>query len=254
MNISNKIIGSVCLLVGTSLAHAATVSISGWEQRHIDSATGIVGTNSGGLTSTVHSFDGTDSIFTFTFVGDLDGTGIANDTFTYDLRLEAYTGSTFDPATGDVTLGTVYDLTQDGAPTSTNQHFGPGFDIDADQSFAVSIENISYVRGEVASGVFAFVDQTFSFDGFTEASRFGVNAANTLYAGEAGAEVLNPAAADIGFTPTTDLVITSAAGSSRVRDLDFSFTVGEALAIPEPTSSLLLGLAGLAFTVRRKRA
>ena len=210
--------------------NAEILTISGWEMRRIasladpfagvnfaSSTTGNV--NAGTVVSYVGDETNGDHTFTFDITADLDNDAI-DDTFSFLLRVEAFTGSTFDEVTNEVTLGTEYDLFVDGAPTTANQHFGPGFDLDNGQSFRLSIESISYQRGGVD------LDESFSFTGFTNVGRFG-GAGGTAYYGLTDVEsithdVIGPA----NFSgPVTELVVTSNINNVRYRDLNFQFNI-----------------------------
>lgn len=192
--------------------------------------------------------DGNDWLYSWTKTGDLDGLGLADDTLSFDLRSSAFTGSSYSAETGDVTLGTAFDYSVGGTVTTpVDQHFGPDYDIDTDQSFQLSIENISFTQGE-ALGWGA------SFAGFTAMGIYSDPAGTeTFYIGTLGAETITPAASGLTFSSAQQvLTVTSVQNSKRIRDIDFAFTI----AIPESSSyALLAGLTGLAFVmVRRRRA
>ncbi|WP_162030973.1 MULTISPECIES: PEP-CTERM sorting domain-containing protein [unclassified Lentimonas] len=184
-----------------------------------------------------------------TRTGDLDG-GTVDDTLTFDLRLKGFTGSSY--TSPDVTLGTAYDLSADWDSVydaTTNpvptplQHFGPGGDIDNNQSFQLSIENIFFDQGE-GDGWAA------TFDGFSAISKYGTDN-TTYYFGTTAAEsIFMTGDGDAGFSGPVDvLTVTATANGNRFRDLDFAFTT----AIPEPgTYALLPGLTGLAFVMARR--
>lgn len=188
---------------------------------------------------------GNDVLYTFTRTGDLDDIGASDDTLTFDLRLKAWTGSSFDGT--DVTLGTVYDLSGDWdssvAANTPQQHFGPGGDIDNNQSYQLSMENISFVQGENLGWDAAF-------DGFSAISKYGTDN-TTYYFGTTEAEsVFMTGDGDTVFSGPLDiLTVTATANGNRFRDLDFGFTT----AIPEPaTLGLVVAFGGGILFVRRR--
>ena len=245
------------VLLQTS-ANGAVLSVSGWEARRIDSIAGTftgvqvassaTAGNANAGTSITYNADTVngDHTFLFSTTADLDG-GTADDTFSFVLRVEAYTGSTFDADTSSVTLGLAYDLTDDGLPTTNNQHFGPGWDLDNGQSFILSIESISYSRGESS------LDESSSFTGFTNVSKFGGNGA--FHVGTSGVEtIVTTANGGLDFAgPLTDLAVTSTFNNARFRDLSFEFNIEDSfVVIPEPGTSFLM-LSSLLLLSRRSR-
>ena len=183
---------------------------------------------------------GLNAVFSFTQTGDLDGEGISNDTLSFDLVSGRHqSDSTFDGT--DVTLGT--QLTA----IATGRNFGAGT-INTNQSVTFSIQNVVYTDGEG--------NETVVFTGFTNIGTIQVASTtdgdNDFYIGLLGATTIahdtsgtldltsNGAATDIAITTTTNL---------RFRDLDFAFET-----VPEPSSTALLVLGGLALLLRRRRA
>ena len=223
-------------MIGTT--QAASVIIGNWDSNNTSSHANF--------TISVAA-DGNDWVYSWTRTGNLDGLGNTADTLSFDLRSSAFTGSSFDTVSGDLTLGTSHDYTLGGTVTTPGQHFGPGGDVDNNQSFQLSIENIVYTSGDGGS-------ETAVFNGFSGISVYanpGGN--NTYYFGTTGAEVLVPAASPVSFTTTDVLTVTSAQAGERFRDTDFSFEV-EVVPIPEPSSAALLGIGLGAFVLRRRRA
>ncbi|WPJ96229.1 PEP-CTERM sorting domain-containing protein [Coraliomargarita algicola] len=193
--------------------------------------------------------DGNDWLYTWTKTGDLDGLGTSNDTLTFKLRSAAFTGSSYSSETGAVTLGTAFDYSVgDTVTTPTDQHFGPAYDLDNNQSFQLSIEEIVFTQGED-------LGWAATFDGFSAISRYIGQDDETFYFGTIGAEVVTTPAtesvADIPFSgPVQVLTVTATDNNNRFRDLDFSFTV----AVPEPGSyALLAGFTGMALVMLRRR-
>ncbi|MEI6891521.1 MAG: PEP-CTERM sorting domain-containing protein [Pontiella sp.] len=187
------------------------------------------------------AIDGNDIVYSWSRTGDLDGQGM-EDTLSFDLRLKAWTGSSY--AALDVTLGTAYNLGADYSGVgSPSQHFGPGGDLDNNQSFQLSLENINFTQGEE-------LGWTASFDGFSVISKYG--GASNFYVGTTGAEAfLSQGNGNLGFTGPLDVLTITSIGvnNSRFRSLGFSFTT----AIPEPTSlGLIAAFGGGIIFVRRR--
>ncbi|MDF7826806.1 hypothetical protein P4B35_22455 [Pontiellaceae bacterium B12227] len=226
---------SACLLMAGA-AQATVISVANWDGNNA-SDTGVV-YNQFTVTSAV---DGNDILYSWTRTGNLDG-GTINDTLSFDLRLEAWTGSSY--TSPDVTLGTAYNLGNDYTGTgSPQQHFGPGGDLDNNQSFQLSIENVSFTQGE-ALGWGA------TFDGFSAISKF-IAESEDVYFGADNAEVVNVATANQPFTGPLQVLTVSMIGSdnnNRFRDLDFSFTT----AIPEPAVLSFIAIFGGGLLVSRR--
>ncbi|WPJ96281.1 PEP-CTERM sorting domain-containing protein [Coraliomargarita algicola] len=219
-------------------SNANTVSVAGWEAVDLGQSG-----ETGQFTVSVVA-DGNDWLYTWTKTGDLDGLGNANDTLSFQLRSSAFEGSSF--SEGDVTLGTAFDYSEGGTYTTPEyQHFGPVDDIDANQSFQLSIENINYTSGDAG-------DETAVFSGFSSINVFAnPDGLQTFYFGTVGAQVLTPASSAVTFTTVDVLTVTSTAAAKRFRDVGFSFEVA---VIPEPgTYALLAGCFGLSAVVMRRR-
>ena len=87
-----------------------------------------------------------------------------------------------------------------------------------------------------------------SFDGFT-------GGAANIDPGEsfiANGETFTSAAFDLASSPSETLLVSGDVGNIFVAGLDFGVTV-EAVPIPEPSSTALLGLGALGFLARRRR-
>ena len=239
MNIikSNNLFSLFTCLLGASVAQAAVVSITGFDA----SSTAI---SSFTVTATANN----PTVYSFTRTGNLDG-GTVNDTLSFDLTYTLYTGSTFD-GTGAGTLGTSVAQANLG-----NAHFINNYTGDTDtnsvaagDSMTLSVSNLSYTSGE------GFTAPVLAFNGFNEISKFG-NGTADIYLGADGSDVRTISSANepLSLGGVTSLTMTaSAVSNQRWRDLDFSFTVPDA--VPEPSSTSLLGLAGLVLILRRRKA
>ena len=234
-------------LLGTGLAaHAAIVQYTTFDANGGGTGYKLDGVNLGGLGSSVSSAVGGPTIYSFTLINDLDGGGI-NDTLTFDLVYTLYTGSTI--SGGNVTLGPKVALS--GLTTHFGQNYVGEPDINtlqAGDSFSLSIQNINYTDGEGNPDIARFLgfEDMHKFGGGTEDLLLGTTGYTALSVGASGLPV------DFGGF-VEDLVlttsITSGSTAQRLRDLQFSFEV-----VPEPSSTALLGLGGLALMLRRKRS
>lgn len=182
--------------------------------------------------------------FTLTQTGNLDG-GTVNDTLSFDLIYETYTGSTF--SGGDVTLGTA------STPNVNNQNWHSSLFTTGD-TLSLEVANISYTDGEG--------DETLAFNGFTSIRPTSfTSASNSTPAGDIDYYVGLTGATTITDDPTfvADLIasngtspslfFTASNGPVRLRDLSFQFQTSAA---PEP-SSIALVFSGIGLLVIRRR-
>lgn len=193
---------------------------------------------------------GDPTVYSFSRTGNLDG-GTVNDTLSFDFVYTMFTGSSFNGT--NVTLGSSVALAD-----LTNTHYMNNYVGDSNtnqvatgDSFSASITNISYTSGE------GFNTPGVSFDGFNSLSKFGGGDAD-VYIGTTNATT---AAVGTGNGPVslggvTNLVLTASGNSNqRWRDLNFTFTVPDAIAVtvPEPSSATMF-LIGSLICLRRRRA
>ena len=227
-----------------NLSNAATISV-------VNLRPGDTGNGGFSVSNTTSSAPGIVRTISFTQTGDLDGGLGGNDTLSFDLVETYYTGSTF--SAGDVTLGGQANVAGNG------NNFGNN-----------NIGNLSTLTFEITNVVYTSAESTVDFSGFTEIRK--VNSAPaptngediTFYVGETGATTVlltvNNSNQDFDLTSnsdntlltlTTDYSSLASGGLIRLRELDFAF---ETSLIPEPSSTALLGLGGLALLLRRRRA
>ncbi len=229
------------LVTGNGAVQAAIVTFNTFDAN---------GTQSSGFTITP-SAPGDPTTYSFTRTANLDG-GTIDDTLSFDFVYTMYTGSSFDGT--NVTLGTSVALASLGNSHYMNNYVGDGNTnfVSAGDSFTASITNISYTSGE------GFNVPAVSFDGFNSLSKFG-NGAADIYVGTDSAvtKTVGSGNGPITLDGVTDLAITTALttgdSNQRWRDLNFSFTVPDATAVPEPSSFALLGIGLAGFAVRRRR-
>ena len=238
----NKLHTFLILALATGLfgssAQAGIININ-------DLAPNDLGNTISGFTVSGGALVGSTRTFTLTQTGDLDG-GALDDTLSFNLIYEAYTGSTF--SAGDVTLGAA------SAPNVNNVNWHNN-NFTTGNTLSLEVANISYTDGEG--------DETVAFDGFTSIRSISFGAGPTTpagnidyYVGLVGATTVT---GDPTFTPSLtsngtspSLFLTASNGPVRLRDLDFQFQT-VAVAVPEPSSIALLcgGLGVLAMRRRR---
>ena len=239
-------IGLAVLLSGNSSLNASLVNFT------IFDANGTQANSNVGTFTVTPSAAGDPTTYSFTRTGNLDG-GTINDTLSFDFVYTMYTGSSFDGT--DVTLGTSVALANFSNPHFMNNYVG---DTNTNvlapcDSFTVSITNISYTSGE------GFNSPGVSFDGFNSIAKFGGSSPDAIYLGTTGA-VTKTVASGTGTTITLDGVtdlamttsITTGTTNQRWRDLNFSFTVPDALAVPEPSSALMFLIGSVVCLARRR--
>ena len=187
---------------------------------------------------------GSTRTFTLTQTGDLDS-GTFDDTLSFDLIYEAYTGSTF--SAGDVTLGAA------STPNVNNVNWHNN-NFTTGNTLSLEVANVSYTDGEG--------DETIAFNGFTSIRSISFGAGPTTPAGNidyyvgllgattvTGDPTFTPSLTSNGTSPS--LFFTASNGPVRLRDIDFQFET--VAAVPEPSSFAIIGSALACFAVRRRR-
>ncbi|WP_435895176.1 PEP-CTERM sorting domain-containing protein [Oceaniferula spumae] len=175
-------------------------------------------------------------LYSFTATGDFDGAADGVDTFTWDIRFSAFNRTI---ANDQVTLTNQVQAQTDGTEfnsggNSTNWN---------SQSLVFAIENEQLTT--TAPGSYDY-----TFNGFT--SMFLT--AGTFYLGT-GADTISLVSTgnsvDTFAAPQLSPLVITATNSERNRQLSGSFTIA---AVPEPSSTALLGLGGIALILRHRRA
>lgn len=247
------ILTSLLASLAIQTSHGAVITFTTFDAHGSGSNYQLDGVNAGSFAVT--SSQGDPTTYSFSQTADLDG-GTVNDTLTFDFVYTIYTGSTI--SGGDVILGTSQPLTN----PSANSHFGQNYvgdgvdpgtstnNLEAGDSFKLSIQNIVYTDGEGDGDIanfLGFVDMH-KFGGGTDDLLLGTTGYTNLTVGASGLAV------DFGGYVAGDLVLTTsiASGSTaqRLRDLQFTF---ETVPVPEPSSTALLGLGLSSLLLRRKR-
>ncbi|MDB4541690.1 PEP-CTERM sorting domain-containing protein [Akkermansiaceae bacterium] len=228
----------------TMFSNAAVYSVSNLQTRTAGpigtdatlTAGGTIGNNHGGVPLTIN--------FTVTNQ-DLDGDGNLDDSFTFDLVASTTNAN----AIGVSTWG-------QGLSNSNDSGTGNAFS---------SIADVSVTVGSIVGAT--SIGDTVIFDGFTAATLASGSGAGTIVdrTVDAGGLTFTMSAADNGGfrfvqdnqsfgSPQSSLDFTNQGGTSgslvlRTVDLQFS-TVP---AVPEPSSAVLLGLAGGMLAFRRRK-
>ena len=225
---------SLAILSTAGFAQGALIAIN-----NIDPG---AGTN-GSFTTTAPDPD--TLVFTRNF--DFDGGGV-EDTLTFTLFRSTFNGSSTISGS-DVTVGGV---NNGGNTANWYSSFSLG------ESIELRVADISYVSGENDG-------TTAQFAGFTSIARVnfstaGVTSAGAeidylIHTGPIGSTTITNSGGDLDLTSVGNsdtVIITAGEGALpiRLRDLDIVF---ETVPAPEPTSTMLLGLGGLALVLRRRR-
>jgi len=260
INALEKNINNMKLLYITLLATSVSLQAVTTTTSFGNGASTVAG--SFGITSAYSS-----GVYTYTFSSnavDLDGNGTADESLSFDIVLSQYDSSTLSGST--LTLGA-----QNTTWTNGSTSLVGGADTPSDTAFHFAVTNVSYAAGASATG--STLDSvTIGQIGYSGAEN-GLNADLSLADGHTvgwGTELTNmssmlaTAGNGIDFTGLDDGVFSSdfylftdlnddvAATRDRFVGLDINIDVTPD-PIPEPTSSALLGLGGLALLSRRKR-
>ncbi|MFC5050414.1 PEP-CTERM sorting domain-containing protein [Rubritalea spongiae] len=225
-----------------------------------------VGTNLSISRSTVDVGSGGDAVneyhFAITYTGmDFDGGG--NDTLTVNLKVAAMSGNTYSntqltASGGGTSIGSAGSVTLDGDATSVgvvadggDNSFGVGSNMATGETLIFSIESMSLdISGYEASFAGFTAVQLNETAGHSHIGIFGVGSGlkevefNNNYS-----TAIAPAESELFITAgLMNNNNSGAAWGARLLDFDVEVT-----AVPEPSSTVLLGLGGLALILRRRK-
>ena len=221
---NKKLIPLIVTILAIPASHAAI--IFSFNDIRASGTAGSVSEGSFNFDSIVGSGTPTATL-TYTLTADFDTDGI-DDTLTFDLIATAAAGNTGSNLAGFVGTG------------------GPRIDDGETLTYTADVPTAAF---KVSSGdIF-----TANFDGFT-----GVDFGQVF---EGSALIINGtsfATEPSGLTPAQQIDITPSFGPNQtvapfVNGVDFDIEVVEAVPIPEPSSTALLGLGALGFLARRRR-
>ena len=226
----------------------ASLSLSQTSNADIVNILNLDPTAGSGVFSTTVSTVGTTHTVSFTGTDDFDGGG-TNDTLTFDMVYEFHTGSSYSGTSPNVTtnLGTA------ALPTSSGQNWGDNT-FGGGDTLSLLVQNIVYIDGEMDGNIAVF-------DGFTGINPIDFNDLGSIDLAVGGALtgqtiVATPGGSgDIDLTSlgnSAQLFLTSDTGNGniRLRDLDLQFST---IAVPEPSTFSLFGLAVVGLISRRRR-
>ena len=226
----------------------ASLSLSQTSNADIVNILNLDPTAGSGVFSTTVSTVGTTHTVSFTGTDDFDGGG-TNDILTFDMVYEFHTGSSYSGTSPNVTtnLGTA------ALPTSSGQNWGDNT-FGGGDTLSLLVQNIVYIDGEMDGNIAVF-------DGFTGINPIDFNDLGSIDLAVGGALtgqtiVATPGGSgDIDLTSlgnSAQLFLTSDTGNGniRLRDLDLQFST---IAVPEPSTFSLFGLAVVGLISRRRR-
>ena len=195
--------------------------------------------------TSVASTDG--NSFTLSRIFDFDEGG-TDDTLTFTLTRTTYSGATINGS--DIIVGNV---NNGGNNVNWYSNFG-----NAD-SLQLAVSGISYTSGE-ADGTTVVFDgfQGISRNNFTNAAGLGAGTTELdfhVHTGSVGSTIITNSGGFQDLTSagnSTNVFFTAEAGSLgiRLREVDLQFST---VAVPEPSSAVLLGIGGLALILRRRK-
>ena len=256
MNNMTKIIAmSVAVASGTSMASAAVISFT---DLGVADALGALQADGSGTDLAVSRAASTGGFtYSVTYTGaDFDGVG-GNDTLTFDVVVTGYNGSTYSysatPGASSMTaLGSTVGIDTSKSSWSSIAGSNPDRFL-AGQTLEFSVSNLS-VTG-TTSGYVATLD---SFDGFRVKEDASSNHRGVIGIENSLNSYHTDGSADFnGLSETPVLYITSASTSNNgrygIENVDFNIEVVSSVAVPEPSSTALIGLGGLALILRRRK-
>lgn len=254
MKINKAVKLMTAALLVSQASYAATLSFTGLN----DDASGLVVDGLATGVTAVRSAVGDDLNYAVTYSGVVDGVSAV---VTFDVLVEGFSGGTV--TSDSVTVGGTSTQVEFGDPSDENEFTwtvgGASGVAGADNRFGDG-ETLSFTITNLTSsvGVATFTE----FDAFT-LDEWGGNSHEAVIGSGTG---LSNATTNGGLNVTVDeagplfissstIVAGNGSGASNwgVTNVGFNIDV-DTTVVPEPSSTLLLGLAGVGFLMRRKRA
>lgn len=225
------------LVLSSTVGQAALVTFSTMRSGNVETDSVVSDqVNTGLLTTVTNNTTDTARTTDYTVTGlDLDGIGGTDDSIVVTIAIDAL-GGNFNINSGNIGI--------DGAADASNRIDTLGQGV----TFSLSGINVTLGNGGATSH---------TFDKFTrvEFTLYGVNDRYEIIgtgSTDTASGNANPSDEVTFDTPSESFTVKYATGGDgfRVRAIDFSVTVD---VIPEPSSSALLGLGGLALILRRRK-
>lgn len=225
----------------------ASLSLSQTSNADIVNILNLDPTAGTGVFSTTVNTVGTTHTVSFTGTDDFDGGG-TNDTLTFDMVYEFYTGSSYSGTSPNVTtnLGTA------ALPTSSGQNWGDNT-FGGGETLSLLIQNIVYTDGEMDGDAIVFngftaIRQVEIGAGSVDVAVGGALTGQTIVATPSGNTDID--LSSLGNSAQLFLTSDAGNGNMRLRDLDLQFST---IAVPEPSTFSMLGLAIVGLISRRRR-
>lgn len=142
-----------------------------------------------------------------------------------------------------------------GSGVNQSYTIGAG-NIESGESITFAVSGATFISGDGGTGA----TPTMTFNGFTNLNTlFGQNGGETFNINGGSPITLSTSPQDIALGGLTSFTVNAldtvgaSATSFRARDLDLGFTFDTISAAPEPSSTALLGIGGVALLLRRRK-